>query len=224
MGARNTYRGIYLFIGLLGLLMQLGVFQGKFHGMALLYYTLMSNIWCLIYFTLRMIYDNKPKLRQSKFASFIMSIHTKYAVTMSITLTFLVFHFILSSGFANELNGFNPHSLNNYILHYIIPLMTIVDFLIFDRNSPKLSWFDPVIWMVIPLAYFLFIVVRAPIAGNIGMTSSPYPYPFIDFTIQPPSSVFLNILVIFVIFLLLGYVLLFLDLISRKISDSLRYK
>lgn len=217
---RNIYRTIYLIIVLVGLLLQLGIFNGEFYHSALVYYTIQSNILCMVYFALRMFYDNKGVT--NGFGNFIMSIHTKYSVTMCITLTFLVYHFLLAPSGGDVVRTLSPFLISNYILHYIIPIMTIVDLLIFDKHSPPLKWFDPFVWLIIPAAYFLFIIIRAPLFGNIGNTSSPYPYPFMDFTLQPASQVLVNIVVIVLVFIVLGYVLVFLEYLSRMLLKTSR--
>jgi len=100
--------------------------------------------------------------------------------------------------------------------------MTILDFLIFDRNRNKLKWYAPFVWLIIPLIYFAFILLRAPLLGNIGTTSSPYPYPFIDFTIQPVSAVMQNVVGIIVVFILIGYSFWGIDTLIVKIKKKER--
>lgn len=221
MTAKNIYRIIYILIGIAGLMIQFGIVDGTFHVVSLVYYTVLSNILCVLYFILRMIYDNKQSPGHSPFGEFILSVHTKYAVTMCILLTFLVYHFLLAPTFGTGPSQLSPHTISNYILHYIIPVMTLIDFLVFDKDKGKVKWIDTIRWMVIPLVYFIFILLRAPLAGNIGSTSSPYPYPFIDFTIQPATSVFINIGILFVVFLILGSILILIDYTSRRIAESI---
>lgn len=221
MKARNIYRIFYILIGIAGLIIQFGIFDGRFYLNTLVYYTVLSNIVCVAYFILRMIYDNKEERILSSFGRFTMSIHTKFAVTMCITLTFLVFHFMLAPTFGTGASQLSPYTISNYILHYIIPIMTLIDLLVFDLKNGQLSLLDPFRWMIIPGVYFIFILLRAPLFGNIGQTSSPYPYPFIDFTIQTVSSVLINIVILFAIFAFLGYALLFLHYIARKIELKL---
>lgn len=119
--------------------------------------------------------------------------------------------------------GINLHKVSNYVVHYIVPVMTIIDFFIFDRNRSYLKSSAPLVWLIIPLTYFVYILLRAPLFGNIGTTTSPYPYPFIDFTIQPISSVMLNIAGIVIVFILIGYLLLGIDslIVTRNKKDRL---
>ncbi len=101
------------------------------------------------------------------------------AVVFCITVTFLIYHFILRPEAFRMGNGGSFYSVLNMVQHYIVPLMALLDWLLF---CPKGRWrrYDPASWLLIPLAYFIYILIRAPFAGNIGGTSSPYPYSFID--------------------------------------------
>lgn len=216
MAARNIYRSFYILIGILGISIEFGIFYGSFNAWVLIYYTVLSNILCVSYFTLRFHFDNKRK-KTSAFRNFIMSPLAKYSITMCITLTFLVYHFMLAPT-ENTSGEFNISVMGNYIVHYIIPIMTIIDFLIFDKQHEKLKWYAPFIWMIIPVIYITFIFLRAPIMGNIGTTDSPYPYPFIDLTIQSIGSVAINILTLLVGFIILSYILLFLDNLTGKLA------
>lgn len=210
MLAKGIYRIFYILIGLIGLSIQLGIFSGTFYISSLNYYTILSNILCVVYFSFRLYYDY-TKAPHTPFRRFVMSRLTKYCVTMCITLTFLVYHFLLASAWHSDSTGLNLSYIGNYIVHYIIPVMTILDFFIFDRKRENIRWSAPFVWMIVPLAYFVFILLRAPIFGNIGNTSSPYPYNFIDFTIQPVGSVITNVLLLIVSFVIIGYIFLLID-------------
>ena len=68
-----------------------------------------------------------------------------------------------------------------------------------------------------PLAYFLYILIRAPFAGNIAGTSSPYPYGFIDIQLHGIAVVARNAAVALAGMLLLAYLLYAIDrLLARR--------
>ena len=76
-------------------------------------------------------------------------------------------------------SGGDVYAVLNRLQHYAVPLMALVGWLL---RCPKgrLRPSAPLTWLLMPLAYFLYILIRAPFAGNIAGTSSPYPYGFID--------------------------------------------
>ncbi|MBB4035297.1 hypothetical protein GGR21_001186 [Dysgonomonas hofstadii] len=222
MSVKNIYRILYILAGTFGILIQLGFFYDRMQLWTLSYYTVLSNILCVVYFSIR-LYFNTVQAESGKFVRFIESPLTKYCVTMCIILTFLIYHFLLYPVWGGGPAGINLHKVSNYVVHYIVPVMTIIDFFIFDRNRSYLKSSAPLVWLIIPLTYFVYILLRAPLFGNIGTTTSPYPYPFIDFTIQPISSVMLNIAGIVIVFILIGYLLLGIDslIVTRNKKDRL---
>lgn len=219
MAAKNIYRISYILLGIFGILIQLGIFSNSFYPWAFNYYTVLSNILCVIYFGIRLMYDN-TQIPKNPFKRFITSPLTKYSVTMCITLTFLVYHFLLNPVWNNYSGEITIFTIGNYIVHYIIPVLTIIDFLIFDRTKEYLPWYSPFVWMIVPIVYFIFIIIRAPLLGNIGLSESPYPYPFIDFTIQPASIVFFNVVIIMAVFVIIGYIILLPDYIIKKVLKT----
>ena len=74
---------------------------------------------------------------------------------MSITVTFLVYHFLLSPT-SGDLNGLDY--VRNLMVHYIVPIMTILDYIIFDiKGIYKII--DPLLWLLIPIIYFAVIIL-----------------------------------------------------------------
>ena len=88
------------------------------------YFTYQSNILVIVYFILDIF--NIIKKKETFYPRF------KGAVTMSITVTFLVYHFLLSTT-SGKLEGIDY--IRNIILHYIVPIMTIFDYIIFDKKG-----------------------------------------------------------------------------------------
>lgn len=61
---------------------------------------------------------------------------------------------------------------DNIVLHYIIPIAVLVDFLI-DRPSGVPTFTRALYWLLFPLAYAVYAFLRGAISGW-------YPYPFLD--------------------------------------------
>ncbi len=77
---------------------------------------------------------------------------------------------------------------------------------------------DPLLWLFIPLGYFCYILVRSTFAGNIGPTTSPFPYPFIDPLARGGWGPMLGgVALIALGMAALGFLLLFID---RRIASS----
>ena len=58
------------------------------------------------------------------------------------------------------------------VLHYVMPVGNLLFWLSCVRKT-GLRWYDPLLWLIYPLLYLGFILVR-------GRMSGFYPYPFID--------------------------------------------
>lgn len=60
----------------------------------------------------------------------------------------------------------------NLVLHYIIPIVMIVDWLI-DLPPFRIGVASALIWLVFPVAYLAYSLIRGPLVDW-------YPYPFLD--------------------------------------------
>lgn len=194
-------------IGLYGLTLLLGLFTDTVDWGVLNYFTTLSNIFCVIYFAVDLVYIIRNHSRTGKTT---WSPRIKGIAMMSITVTMLVYHFMLAGAFS--MGGSMRLSL--VITHYIIPGMTILDWLLFDKKG-QMKKTSPLLWATAPLAYFLYAVIAAQLGGGIGHNSR-YPYPFMDVDALGWGKVLSTVLILGVFFLGLGYVYYTVDHNLRK--------
>lgn len=83
------------------------------------------------------------------------------------TVTFVVFALLLSNT-----NVDTALPWVNTIVHTVMPLAVIADWLL-DSPSSRITFRDSLVWLVYPLAWTAYTLIRGPIAGW-------YPYPFLD--------------------------------------------
>jgi hypothetical protein len=88
-----------------------------------------------------------------------------------------VYILIVGIGFSVLLAGikdteFTAVPWDNIVLHYLMPLIMLGDYLL-DRPVRQLSFQKSLLWLVFPLAYVLYSLIRGPIAHW-------YPYAFLD--------------------------------------------
>ncbi|EKV56207.1 hypothetical protein A966_12641 [Brachyspira hampsonii 30446] len=198
------YKTIIIIIGIFA------VFHGFFYDNFKLdietayYFTYQSNILVIVYFILDIFnIINKKETFYPRL---------KGAVTMSITVTFLVYHFLLSPT-ADKYIGFAY--IRNVIVHYIVPIMTIFDYIIFDKKGIY-KIIDPILWLIIPLLYFMFVLVRARV-GSPFSDGSYYPYFFVDIDKYGLKTVLRNVFFITLFFAFLGYIEYFIDRFFNKV-------
>ena len=199
------YKLIIIILGLFAVISGLLTADKKIDIETLYYFTYQSNILVIIYFIIDIVYLIK---KQKTFMP-----RLKGPITMSITVTFLIYHFLLSGGYEDRAD-----IIRSTILHYIVPIMTIVDYILFDKKGIYKN-IDPILWLIIPLIYFLFIFIRAKVGGELS-NGSYYPYFFIDINKYGIKTVLKNALFITIAFTILGYIELFIDRIILKLSKK----
>jgi hypothetical protein len=181
--------------------------QGRFDSESLIYYTNLSNLLCLLYFvplTARMA----MRLRDGTAAVTLLP-RLKGAFTLMIAVTLLVYHFVLAGGNVPAYDG-TQRWIANMLLHYAVPAMVILDWVLFDPKR-VFRWFDPLLWLILPLLYAIFTLIRAEIGGKMGNRGSRFPYFFLDVDALGWSKVLGYVGVIALVFTALGYTMLLLD-------------
>jgi hypothetical protein len=183
------------------------VMMGGDLAKGLSYYTLQSNIIALIFFAIlagRTLRRRSPELTAAGRT-------VKGMVTLCVFLTFLIFHFVLRPTLFTMGGDIGLYTLSpaNILVHYVTPLLSVADWLLFDRKG-KFRKFDPLAWTAIPWAYLAFAMIRARFAV-FSAGGSRYPYFFIDVDQLGPGQVFLNVMLIAVGYVALGYVIYFCD-------------
>lgn len=169
-----------------------------------MYYTILSNILCLIFFSFNIYY-----LKRGKESNY----HVKGGVTLAITITMLIYWFVLAPhGFIMNLTF---QFFGNLCVHLIVPLMVIFDWLIFDKKG-MFSRIDPIRWLIIPLSYYIFTLIAASL-GVVYPLGGHYPYFFINPVVIGIPAVIRNVILLLFFFLGLGYLLYATDKkLSRK--------
>lgn len=86
----------------------------------------------------------------------------------------------------------------DYALHYAVPLASLAYWLLFPPRRP-LALLAPLAWLLYPLAYFAYVMVRGEVLGS-------YPYYFIDVTRLGYGAVLANALGFLAGFVAMGFV------------------
>lgn len=188
------------------------------------YYTIQSNILCAVYFILAVIYISK-EMKSKKDEPIVFMPRFKGAVVIAITVTMIIFWGLLS----NSDFTMDPETLAtmpfvvrspwpNYIVHSIVPLLMIFDWLLFDPKG-VFKKIDPFIWIIIPYVYLVFAEILAA-TGYTFSGGSRFPYFFIDSDLIGWNGVFLYVVVLTIFFIVLGYLALGFNRILAKISKN----
>jgi len=212
-----VYRLIAFILGSLAIFFDFGLFDGEFKKGNFLYFTIISNIVCVIFFgilLIKTIYDIK---NNGIYGSSNVLFHIRGEILISILLTMSVYHFILIP-YALNINPYQSLKLVDIFFHYVMPMLTLFDWILFDEKG-KFKWYDPLIWTIGPYIYLVIIFVQsgmnniARVEANIGK----YVYAFLDVDVIGISNVTINILCLTIAFIVIGYLIYGFDKI--KISN-----
>lgn len=170
------------------------------------YYTIISNLLILVFFIYLII-----KMLRNFDNPFNLSIKIKGIVTMAITITFLVFALLISPILGETSQGaYDVASLSNILVHYIVPIMVVLDYIFMDDKG-YIKKTDPLLWIVIPFVYFVICLISAASGYIFTYSNSKYPYDFIDIDKYGVGIVSRNVLLLVIVFLILGYIVYYLD-------------
>lgn len=165
------------------------------------YFTILTNILICLAFTsiaLNSHIDGK---------SFISKPSVLAAITVNITIVAIVYNAILRS-------IWDPQGLQRVVdelLHVIIPILTLAYWLKFVPKS-GLKWSAAFSWLIYPLIYFVFILIRGEFTGV-------YPYFFCNVRALGYPQVCINCLVIGALFVGISLVFIALGRRLDKVSS-----
>jgi hypothetical protein len=95
--------------------------------------------------------------------------------------------------------GYTPA---NVLLHVVVPVLAITDWLLVGRDQAQVRWWQPVVWLAYPAAY---AALALAVLNNAGRRA---PYYFLDSDSVGTATVVANMCVLAAGALALGYTLL----------------
>jgi hypothetical protein len=155
------YQIIIIFIGMTSVLLHI-IFSAE-PLITLVKFTIQSNILVSLVFTYNVfiLLTNKPESNLLQYC--------KNAILIYTIMTGLTYHLILSRAGTTY---FGPRIITNIVLHYIIPIMIIVNWFLFEKKK-LYSYKNIIYWLVFPIFYCVASLIRGTIDGF-------YPYFFLN--------------------------------------------
>ncbi len=126
------------------------------------YYSRQTNLLVALWYSFALIFHFKP-IYLKKIQGVL-----KGAITVYITITFVVFAVMLS-------DLYHPTGIDSFLSvcsHYLIPIMFVVDWFISETDN-NYEWRYLVYWIIYLLLYLIFTIVYAYFTNN-------YLYPFLN--------------------------------------------
>ena len=161
-------------VGILGIIFtaQSSAFMGG--GSVFFFFTVQSNIFIIVMSLLFLVNDVMLLINKKSFVNQTLFM-IKYVATVAITITFIVFFTLLA-----PLMGVDYLlSFNNFSLHAIVPILAIIDFILFDTDI-NLTYKNSLLATIAPISYVVFVYIGAIFKLRYG-ENLYYPYFFLDF-------------------------------------------
>ena len=180
----------------------------------LAYYTLQTNIFCLIVF-ITLIICNAIKLDyRNSFYYFI-----KGEIIISTLLMLIIYEVALAP------NSFQMHRTNNklanFLVHVVTPVIALIDYFLFDEKG-NFKLFYPIMWVIFPLIYTIFIYTYSASGGTFYSLggSRKYGYEFLDFEKYGYLKVSIWIFLIGIAVVAIGFLLVLIDKKLKLVQKS----
>lgn len=167
-------KAILAIVGILGIVFtaQSSAFMGG--ASIFFFFTVQSNIFIIAMSLIFLVNEIMLLINKKSFVNQTL-LHIKYVATVAITVTFLVFFTML----APTLGVDYLLSFNNFSLHAIVPILAIIDFILFDTDI-HLTYPNSLLAVIAPICYVIFVYVGAIFKLQYGENLN-YPYFFLDF-------------------------------------------
>lgn len=190
-----------------GLVLQAGLPKtGRIRPGLFCFYTAQSNLLAAVYeFALLAAW----LLRAEAVLRLLTAPGVALAVTVCIWVTHLVFHFVLVPYIRRTGKTFVDSSqgrIGNVLVHYVAPLLTLLQWLLW-ADKTGLSVRHALWWLVLPLCYLIYILLRARTGKPISGTDLLYPYFFLYLPTLGVKKFCRNVAILLVIFFALAMAL-----------------
>lgn len=162
------------------------------------YYTNQSNALILVCHILLLV--------PGPWDDFLRRPGVQLTVTLCIFVTFLIYFCVLTRFGRHQkrmMAELGTKVLSNALVHYVTPLLTVAEWLLLGDKA-GLGLRHTAAWLVLPLGYFLFAVLRARTGRPIGKSGRRWPYGFMDKDSLGARKWWRNILLVMAAFWLLG--------------------
>lgn len=207
------WKVLLLIVGFWGLLDGAGITKGQYTPNFPHMFTNVSNLFGWGYFALALIFMIRHR-HEEEWQIFAPT--AKYTATISLLVTMIIGHVMLFGALVQD-----GHIVWHLIvLHYIVPVMSLLDWLFFDPKGRMPVW-GPLAWLSLVLAYLVFTMIAVGVFGIYmggGTTAdlTDYPYTFLDPGIVGVGGVVRFCGAMLVLFIILGYVLYGIDHLLGK--------
>lgn len=181
------------------------------------YYTLQSNVICLIAFIIVLTLELLDRQYKTDIYYLI-----KGGLVITIAITAIIYHIALApGGFQMDAlqNSISNKMLANFLVHTVSPLLVLLDYILFDEKG-HFKFFYPILWLIQPLNYVVYVYTYSNLGGsfyNIG-GSRQFAYFFLDYNELGYMGVLKWLVIIILGILIVSEILVILDKFLKDIK------
>jgi hypothetical protein len=182
--------------------------EGGFHAMfiSLNYFTILSNLLLASVVTALAFNPRRdgPKFRWLRLGALVQ-----------IAITGIIFITVLAPLYTPETTPKGWEAVTNYCVHYIVPSMSVVGWLIF---GPRRRITVPVVFsvLIIPVIWIIYTLIHGVIEPRAFTDGVSYPYPFINVDKLGYLQVGINTVMIAIFGLIIGFIFMGLERLMSK--------
>lgn len=183
----------------------------------IVYFTILSNIAILEFFTIEFFAELTDYKKTRKY--YIV----KLILLVNISITMFAFEFVVRP-YVNFQTGYTGMNIRDTFVHIVIPILTILDYLIFDKKG-KFSFEYIKFTAISPFLYLIFVIIYGNLGGRFTAFGqiSKYPYIFMDFDSLGGYALIACMLTMLV-FLGMGWLVVYIDRKLKKRTKKGSYK
>lgn len=211
--AALAFRVLAVLVIALGVTRLLGIGDPPISVSSLLFYTMQSNLLCLIWMIVLVVWTARDLRREGPRGWSTPSPRFGGAVMQAITVTMLIYLVVL---LPQSEPGYVPFTLTDTLVHVVTPVLLILDWALFSPKGRFRGW-DPLLWAALPYLYLLFAFGFGALGGEFSPGKS-FPYPFMDITSLGLSGVAIWIAALTVALIVVGYLYVLADRILGHVA------
>ncbi len=177
----------------------------------IVYFTLQSNILCFIFYAILIVYllyKNNYKKDNPKNDKYYIY---KGLISANITLTMIIYTIL---ELTNSVSAYEGHLIECLFVHYFTPIFILLDYIVFDEKG-NFKWYYPFLWSIIPFMYMIFNLIYTISGGK--FVEGKYAYEFLNVDRFGISGVVINCGLIYIFFMLINYIVLYVD---KKVGEK----
>lgn len=201
--------------GTIALIAKLDLFGGSFSLTSFHYFDILITIVTVIYYFVLSFWQASHS--DSEKTCLLPSF--KGTLMLSMCLIGLVSYFIVNKGQLSDGLEF----LWANVLHYTLPVIIVLDWILFDKKGSFKIWF-PLIWCIPPFLYTMTVYLAVyAFNGRVG-SYGRFPYDFMNMDLNGAATTIAIIITMLLAFIILGFAFFGLDQLPQKISSILPKK